>query len=118
MKDEHSRSLVWYSRIEESRAAGSAPGCQFWQVIDFSVVLGWLEAGKQTGDDENEGCMVETEPRKHAHREVNQGNLPGSLSWEALFCLVPRGGFQAGGAAVPNPTVGCPELCKNPDAKW
>lgn len=117
IKDEHSRSLVWYSRIE-LRAVGSAPGHQSWQVIDFSVVPGWLEAGKQTGDGENEGCMVETETRKRAHREVNQGKLLGSLSWEALFCLVPRGGFQAGGAAVPNPAVGCPGLCKSSDARW
>lgn len=53
-----------------------------------------------------------------AHREVNQKHLLGSLSREALFRLVPRGGFQAGGAAVPNPIVGCPGLCKNHDAKW
>lgn len=61
---------------------------------------------------------METETRKRAHREVNQGKLLGSLSWEALFRLGPRGGSQAGGAAVPNPTVGCPGLCKSPDAKW
>lgn len=61
---------------------------------------------------------METETRKQVHREVNQKHLLGSLSREALFRLVPRGGFQAGGAAVPNPTVGCPGLCKNHDAKW
>lgn len=58
--------------------------------------------------------MVETETRKHAHWEVNQGKLLGSLSWEVLFPLVPRGGFQAGGAAVPNSRCGMPWVVQEP----